>query len=545
MPTRCTGRCCRRSTRRPWRERRFSRGSLARSRRRGGRRVLPFRRRAAAAAQPDLARQPGAALPRPVGAGGGADHDPVRRVPFDSLSRRARDRQGHQPARREPPGARGDRRRAPCSPRRQLRRQLRVSSPVGANRRGHPVRLAADAVRARPGALAVLLRALHVGPHHLEAHLGHRRAERAPGNRAHVGDHFADLGRRNLRDPHPSRRAARARGAGRDADRGGADVLVPRQLREVLPRCETRDRARHRALRRIVRRHPRGARVPPRAAQPGDLRRRQRPLSRCQHLVEPAGLHLRACHQPARAVDNCVGPAVRRVHGRAGPAHAGRADSVRALPAPVLRPDAGAVAVLQRLPGGWRSAGEAGRSRRGVAYRAGAGRPDPVGRGGGCDRVRACHVRLSREAGAARHRPARAGGPDRGDRRRDGRGQVHHGALDRAVLRPDRRAGHIGRRRPAVDRGGRPPPRDRRGHTGELSVLGNGGRQHPVRPSRRDARGDGDGRTRDRRARFHRRDAERIRHGRQAPGRSALVRPAPAGGVCARLSCGPAGAHSR
>ena len=44
-------------------------------------------------------------------------------------------------------------------------------------------------------------------------------------------------------------------------------------------------RAGDRALRRVAGRHPRGAGVPPRAAQPGDLRRRQRPVPRAPTCV--------------------------------------------------------------------------------------------------------------------------------------------------------------------------------------------------------------------------------------------------------------------
>ena len=70
-------------------------------------------------------------------------------------------------------------------------------------------------------------------------------------------------------------------GPGRAALRtvpGLADPLVPQGVRQDLPRHPREGRAGHRALRRVDGRHPRGAGVPPRAAQPGDLRRRQRPV---------------------------------------------------------------------------------------------------------------------------------------------------------------------------------------------------------------------------------------------------------------------------
>ena len=59
---------------------------------------------------------------------------------------------------------------------------------------------------------------------------------------------------------------------------GLAHAVVPPRVREVLPGHPREGRAGHRALRRVDGRDPRGAGVPPRAAQPGDLRRRQRPL---------------------------------------------------------------------------------------------------------------------------------------------------------------------------------------------------------------------------------------------------------------------------
>ena len=63
------------------------------------------------------------------------------------------------------------------------------------------------------------------------------------------------------------------------------DALVPQPLRACIPRHARRGRARDRALRREPRRHPGGARVPPRAAQPGDLRAPRRPLPRREHVV--------------------------------------------------------------------------------------------------------------------------------------------------------------------------------------------------------------------------------------------------------------------
>src|SRR5581483_10063165 len=55
----------------------------------------------------------------------------------------------------------------------------------------------------------------------------------------------------------PPRRAPRHRGAGRDAAGACADVVVPPQLRALLPRSPQGDRARDRAVRRVPRWHPR------------------------------------------------------------------------------------------------------------------------------------------------------------------------------------------------------------------------------------------------------------------------------------------------
>ena len=57
-----------------------------------------------------------------------------------------------------------------------------------------------------------------------------------------------------------------------------ADELVPPGVGQDLPGHPREGRAGHRALRRVDARHPRRAGVPPRAAQPGDLRGRQRPV---------------------------------------------------------------------------------------------------------------------------------------------------------------------------------------------------------------------------------------------------------------------------
>ena len=79
-----------------------------------------------------------------------------------------------------------------------------------------------------------------------------------------------------------------------------ADQLVPQGLGEQLPGDAREGRAGHRALRGVDGRHPRGAGLPPRAAQPGDLRRRQRPVPRGQPGRLPPGRLVHARHQADR-----------------------------------------------------------------------------------------------------------------------------------------------------------------------------------------------------------------------------------------------------
>ncbi len=63
-------------------------------------------------------------------------------------------------------------------------------------------------------------------------------------------------------------------------DPGRAGVVVPQRVRQDLPRGARERRAGHRAVRRDDDRHQGRAGVPARAAQPADLRRHRRPLSR-------------------------------------------------------------------------------------------------------------------------------------------------------------------------------------------------------------------------------------------------------------------------
>ena len=99
-------------------------------------------------------------------------------------------------------------------------------------------------------------------------------------------------------------------------------------------------------------------------------------------------------------------------------------------------------------------------------------------------RPRAVRVRRGRP-GAARPRPHRAVGPDRGAGRHDRCRQDHDRQARDPLLRPDRRGGHPRRRRPPVAHVGGPAPVRGDGDPGELPLLRLHLRQHPLRSARR------------------------------------------------------------
>ncbi len=148
-----------------------------------------------------------------------------------------------------------------------------------------------------------------------------------------------------------------------------------RESGEVLQGHPREGRARHRPLRRVDGRDPRGPGVPPRAAQPGDLRRRQRPVPPRQPRRLPAGRVVHARHPADRQRHDRHRAALRRLPRLPRRRHRRRARGVPALPAPVLRADDGDLAVLQHLPVRLGGAGQAGRCPRGGAVGARAHRP--------------------------------------------------------------------------------------------------------------------------------------------------------------------------
>ncbi|CAA9363071.1 MAG: Heterodimeric efflux ABC transporter, permease/ATP-binding subunit 2, partial [uncultured Nocardioidaceae bacterium] len=124
------------------------------------------------------------------------------------------------------------------------------------------------------------------------------------------------------------------------------------------------------------------------------------------------------------------------------------------------------------------------------------------------------------------HRPGRA---DRRAGRHHRRGEDHAGQARDPVLRPvartraPRRRGHAR----AVLTGA--AQCRRHGHPGELPLLRDDRRQHPVRSPRRDPRRRRPGHQGARSPRLHHRDAGRLRHRRGQPGRPAQRGSAAAG----------------
>ena len=138
-------------------------------------------------------------------------------------------------------------------------------------------------------------RRLHLGPGDLPADLRRRRDLRDARDR---------LRRPGHRRAHPGRHRRRCCSSSTSSSAlvalllravpALADQLVPQGVRQELPGHPREGRAGDRPLRRVDERHPRGPGVPPRAAQPGDLRRRQRPVPRAPTCA-PSGWSPGSC----------------------------------------------------------------------------------------------------------------------------------------------------------------------------------------------------------------------------------------------------------
>ena len=160
---------------------------------------------------------------------------------------------------------------------------------LGQDRPGHPLRDPAAGLPPLPAAQPGVPRLLHLGPGDLPADLRHRRDLRDARDRLRRADHRRpDPGRHRRPAALPRRQAGPGR-AGVRAVPGLVDQLVPQGVGQELPRHPREGRAGHRPLRGVDERHPGRPGLPARAAQPGDLRRRQRPVPRGQPGRLPAG----------------------------------------------------------------------------------------------------------------------------------------------------------------------------------------------------------------------------------------------------------------
>ena len=232
----------------------------------------------------------------------------------------------------------------------------------------------------------------------------------------------------------------------------------------------------------------------------------------------------------------------RRGHGR-------RARGVPALPAPVLRADAGHLAVLQHVPVRLGGAGEAVRRARGGALGPRADRP----------RSRSATARgdaaLRRRRGSRTSRTGRCC-PTSTSTSRPGRRVALVGTtgagkttLAKLVTRFYDPTDGRGARSTASTSATSPPTTcaDAVVMVTQENFLFTGTVADNIRFGRPDAtdRGDRRGGHGDRRARLHHRAARRLRHRRRQPRRTALGRPAPAGRVRPRLPRRPGGADPR
>ena len=252
--------------------------------------------------------------------------------------------------------------------------------------------------------------------------------------------------------------------------------------------------------------------LPPRARQRRGLRRDQR---RATARRTTATVQLNAWYFPfvgllGSAADRDRAGVRRRplLRRRDHDRHAVR---VHALPVELLRPDPGALAALQHVPGGECGARQDLR-RHGHASRSCATRP--ARRAAAADRGRrralgrALPLRRGRR-GAARHRPHRRGRPDRRARRPHRRRQVDARQAAGALLRPRRGRDPHRRPRPARRPGALAARAARHRAAGGLPVRRHDPREHRLRPARRDARGRAGGRPRGRRRPVHRGAARR------------------------------------
>ena len=293
---------------------------MAWCRRRGRRRRPGEPGHAAAQPQPAAARRPGRAPPPHHGLGQRPHLREHARPPVRPVVRGQGDRRRHPTAargreRHDPTPAPGGRR----VPRRHGRRRrdvqrlparVRPGRPAGDRR--HPPPSGPPLHRPQPRVPP----ALHVGPGHLtpdQRRRGHRRAARPRSAAAHHVD--PDARSASASSSSCSIRCWRLRRLAVDARAVPDDPMVPAPQRAGLPGDARGHRPGHRPLRRVAGRHPGRPRLPPRAAEPGDLRGPRRPLPRRQHLVGSPRRRLRTGRAVRRSPHRGLGAAVRRLPG--------------------------------------------------------------------------------------------------------------------------------------------------------------------------------------------------------------------------------------
>ena len=170
-----------------------------------------------------------------------------------------------------------------CVRRRRAGRQPDVlPSPFGTHRPEGAAGTAPPGLPALPASRHRVPRPLHVGPRRQSvdqrrrSHPGHAR------NRLRQPDHRGAHPRRHIHSADRSRCAARADVPGGVPDPRRAGVVVPQRVGQDVPQGPRERRPGDRAVRRDDDGHQGRAGVPARAAQPADLRRHRRPLSRRQ-----------------------------------------------------------------------------------------------------------------------------------------------------------------------------------------------------------------------------------------------------------------------
>ncbi len=242
-----------------------------------------------------------------------------------------------------------------------------LPSEIRTGRPGGAVGASSSGLSALSAARRPIPRPLYIRPGRVPAHQRHRRHRGAAGRGLRRSDHCgAHHDRRGHLVDHP-RCPARSGVPAVLPDLDGADPLVLDCVHPHLPAGAGDLRSGHRLVRGDHDRHPGRPGVSAGTAQRRDLHRPGGALRRREHEVLPADRDLHARRAADRQPDHWRRLAVRRLHGHRGPDDHRRPRRLLALPADVLRTDAGDQPVLQHVPVGVGCVGEAlGRARGGT-----------------------------------------------------------------------------------------------------------------------------------------------------------------------------------